>query len=53
MTTKHGPESRPAPASTEERGAETLGTPGLIHLAICLAITAAVVIALNLAGWLA
>lgn len=43
---------QPNPASSDDRPAATLAQPGLAHLAVCLGIPVAVIIAVNLTNWL-
>jgi len=52
MNTGSKPETRLESPPAEERGAEGLGNFGLIHLAACLGVGGAVVLAINLIEWL-
>jgi hypothetical protein len=53
MSTRTGTETRPESAQAEDRRGEGLGNFGLIHLAACVGVGGAAVLAVNLIEWLA
>lgn len=52
MNTSIETQTRPEPTAPEERGVDSLGNFGLIHLVACLGAGGAVVLAINLIEWL-